>query len=212
MELDLFYDTETSGFKKKSIAAHDKDNAWIQQLGFILSTKDHIYLEGNLFIQSEGRSINPHAFKVHKITTDKCDEFGIREHEAVAQFYNALRMTKNIICHNEDFDRSMIELLISRYAISDHGYTDLETDVVPTVDAYMKNNYYKRKNVICTMKSASIINFCNIPGRFGKPKWPKLEELYKILFNLELEDAHDAVIDAMATRRCYYELKRRGVI
>ena len=47
---------------------------------------------------------------------------------------------------------------------------------------------FKRTNIntkihqlkrLCTMKASTY--FCNIPGPYG-PKWPKLEELYEILF------------------------------
>lgn len=210
MELDLFYDTETSGFPSKKIPMHDKDNAWIMQLGFLLCNEEHTYLEGNLYIQSEGRSVNPFALKVHKITTNKCDRLGVSESEAVAQFYSAVGLASNIICHNEKFDRGMIRHLLASHVVN-HTYEDVDTesDIISIVESHMQDNYYS-KNVICTMLASTA--FCKIPGNYGKPKWPKLEELYKILFNIELEDAHDAVIDAMATRRCYYELKKRGVI
>lgn len=52
--------------------------------------------------------------------------------------------------------------------------------------------------------------FCKIPGPYGY-KWPKLEELYKILFN-ESFNAHNALDDIRATARCFWELKNKNVI
>lgn len=51
----------------------------------------------------------------------------------------------------------------------------------------------------------------NMPGRQGN-KWPKLGELYKYLFQKELEGAHDAKVDITATNDCYVEIKRRGFV
>ena len=61
------------------------------------------------------------------------------------------------------------------------------------------------KSLFCTMKSST--NLCRLPGRYGNFKWPKLTELYKFLFNEEMEGAHDAMVDVRATRKCYYRLK-----
>lgn len=206
MELDLFYDTETSGFPTNKIPMNDKENAWIVQLGYILGTEDHIYLQGNLIVQSEGRSINPHALKVHGITTEKCDKLGLNENSVVFQFHNAISNATNIICHNESFDAKMLKLLFARQVIE---ICKGDKTIEEVVNTTMKGNYYD-KNVICTMEAST--NFCKLPGRYGKYKWPKLEELYKILFHKKFVGAHDALSDVKATRRCYYELKRRGVI
>lgn len=43
-------------------------------------------------------------------------------------------------------------------------------------------------------------------------KKPKLQELHNILFGVDFEGAHDAMSDVHATAKCYWELKRLGVI
>ena len=43
-------------------------------------------------------------------------------------------------------------------------------------------------------------------------RWPKLAELYRILFTKEIPNAHDAASDVQATLKCFFELKKRGVI
>jgi hypothetical protein len=61
------------------------------------------------------------------------------------------------------------------------------------------------------MKSS--IDFCKLPPlRFGEYKWPKLEELYTKLFGTTISGAHDAMADIEATKKCYFELIRRGII
>lgn len=65
------------------------------------------------------------------------------------------------------------------------------------------------KQKICTMESAT--NFCAIQGRSGY-KWPKLSELYFRLFKTGFDEAHNAAVDIAATAKCFWELKRLGII
>ena len=53
--------------------------------------------------------------------------------------------------------------------------------------------------------------YAAMQGKTGN-KSPKLVELYKMLFDKELENAHRADHDARATADCFIELQRRGVI
>ena len=57
-------------------------------------------------------------------------------------------------------------------------------------------------------------NFCAIPsnGNYAGYKWTKLEELYQKLFGTTFSGAHDAMSDVEATRKCYLELKKRGIL
>jgi DNA polymerase III epsilon subunit-like protein len=61
----------------------------------------------------------------------------------------------------------------------------------------------------CTMFSSTA--HCAIQGSRGN-KWPKLEELHQKLFGEGFEGAHDALVDVQACARCFFELKRLGVI
>jgi exonuclease RNase T and DNA polymerase III len=78
---------------------------------------------------------------------------------------------------------------------------------------YVRLGYDSRimfaRPTLCTMQAT--IQYCNIPGRFG-PKWPKLMELYTKLFGQEFDGAHDAMADIVATKECFFELIRRGVV
>ena len=42
--------------------------------------------------------------------------------------------------------------------------------------------------------------------------WPRLEELYRKLFGRNFAGAHDAMSDIQATKECFFELKRRGIL
>lgn len=39
-------------------------------------------------------------------------------------------------------------------------------------------------------------------------KWPKLQELYKVLFGHSFEGAHNAMADVVATKDCFWEMVR----
>lgn len=73
-------------------------------------------------------------------------------------------------------------------------------------------NALMNKHCVCTMQSST--DFCAIPSNsyYGGYKWPKLEELYRKLFGRMFDDAHDALADVSATKECYFELRRRGVL
>ena len=64
------------------------------------------------------------------------------------------------------------------------------------------------------MKTQSVIDHCKLPGK-SVYKWPKLEELYRILFKKEMSDkfdAHDALGDIQATCNCFVKLMAKNLI
>jgi DNA polymerase III epsilon subunit-like protein len=70
-------------------------------------------------------------------------------------------------------------------------------------------NPIESKARLCTMRSSA--EFCAIPGR-GDYKWPTLEELHRALFGAPLASAHDAAADVRSCAKCFFELKRRGIL
>lgn len=59
--------------------------------------------------------------------------------------------------------------------------------------------------------------FCTMQvSRAARPEGPgrplRLHELHELLFGEPLERLHDAAVDAAATARCFFELRRRGII
>jgi len=70
-------------------------------------------------------------------------------------------------------------------------------------------NIVEAKERRCTMQAAT--DYCRLPGQYGY-KWPSLHELHMTLFGQPFEGAHDALVDACACARCYFELKRLRVM
>lgn len=187
--MELFFDTETSGFINKNLPADHPNQAWIMQIAFILSDKERIYTEFSSLIKAEGRSCTPGAQAIHQIYTEECDKGGIPEISAAHAFWDAFTHTNlnTIVAHNISFDLAFIEHLMHRLKLN------------------VALNAIEEFPHFCTMKNST--NLCKLPGRFGKYKWPKLTELYRFLFDEDFEGAHDALVDVRATRRCYYRLK-----
>lgn len=180
--MDLFFDTETSGLYNFKLKPEDPKQPWIVQLACILSDRNNIYHESNIIIKSNGRSIQPEAESVHCISVNIADRVGIEEGTALQLFRDLLNQAKKVICHNFNFDSNMIQGVAKRAKFCD----------------------FKFPPTFCTMQFSTPI--LKLKGSYHGYKWPKLQELHKHLFGEEFEDAHDALADVKATRRCYYEL------
>jgi DNA polymerase III epsilon subunit-like protein len=188
--MELFFDVETSGFINKKLSASDPKQAWCMQLAFILSDQDRIFTEFSSLITSEGRTCNPHAQKVHGISTAECNRGGISEDNLLNIIIHGFFTADILVAHNYSFDIEMIDQFIRR---SNTKWAGL-----------------KQIPFFCTMKETTALCKLPQPKYPGKFKWPKLEELYKFLFDEKLVGTHDALADVRATRRCYYKLKDIG--
>jgi len=186
--MELFFDTETSGFINKNLPADHSDQAWIMQLAFILSNERKIFTEFSTLVTAGGRSCSPGAQKIHQISTEECNMGGMSEN-SLFNIVARIFFDPNIllVAHNWTFDIEMLSQYVER------NDCKTEADILRYIPHF------------CTMQNST--NLCKLPGRFGKFKWPKLTELYRYLFNEEFEGAHDALADVKATRRCYYRLK-----
>ena len=68
---------------------------------------------------------------------------------------------------------------------------------------------FERKRKLCTMKAST--DYCGLPGPYGY-KWPKLSELHIELFGADFDEAHDASVDINATEKCFWEMRKIGLI
>jgi len=194
----LFFDTETSDFIKKALSANDPEQAWTVQIGAILASQEEEFDQMNVIIKSNGRSMNYYAQEVHGITIERADTEGIDELEAAEQFGLMLRQADLIVCHNFAFDWNYV-------------YQMMERNLEELSDLARSAFYLDLPNH-CTMKDKAVVKMCGLKNKAGKPKWPKLSELYEYLFGESFEGAHDAYEDISATKRCFFELVIRGIV
>lgn len=188
----LFFDTETTGIPKDYKAPCTNTDNWprLIQLGWLLTdAAGRILSEGNHIVRPDGFEIPKAASDVHGITTEFALENGKPLLDVIFIFGADLNQADCVVGHNLDYDLHIVGAEYVRL-----GYDSRIMFARPT---------------LCTMQAT--IQFCNIPGRFG-PKWPKLMELYSKLFGQGFDGAHDAMADIVATKDCFFELIRRGVV
>lgn len=195
----FFFDTETSGFINKKLPADHSDQAWCIQIGGILTNNLGEDLETlNILIKPESRSMHPRALETHGITLEYAQEHGLPELEAANLFGTILRKADLVVCHNYEFDWTHVTAMLER------NMDNLSDEA--------RSAFYLDIPYVCTMKAKEIIKFCGLKNKTGRPKWPKLVELHEILFDESFEGQHDALSDILATKKCFFELAKIGLI
>ncbi len=188
----LFFDTETTGIPKNYNAPCTQSDNWprLVQLGWIFTDAQGAEIHrGNKIVRPDGFTIPTEASDVHGITTERALAEGEDLRNVILDFCADLNRATMFVGHNVSFDLNVVGAEFHRL-----GYDFRAMFQLPS---------------FCTMLAT--IDFCNIPGQYG-PKWPRLQELYAKLFGHEFEDAHDAMADIAATRDCFFELRRKGII
>lgn len=187
----LFFDTETTGLPRNWKApVTDLDN-WprLVQLAFLLCDSGGNRLAGGDFIvKPSGFTIPAEAARIHGITTERAEKEGKDLLPVLEEFQAAVSRAEYLIAHNLSFDEKIV------------GAEFLRNKMPDTLPAKIK---------VCTMQKGT--DFCAIPGPYGN-KWPKLTELHFKLFQAGFGEAHNAAADLAATVKCFWELKRLGVI
>lgn len=187
----LFFDTETTGLPRNWKAPVTDLNNWprMVQLAFLLCDPEGNEISGgDYIIRPEGYTIPADASRIHGITTERALLEGRPLPEVLEVFNSLIPQASYLVAHNISFDEKIIGAEFLR--------------------CHMPNGLNGRRK-ICTMESTT--NFCAINGPYGY-KWPKLSELHYKLFRTGFEEAHNAAADIRATVKCFWELKRRGIL
>ena len=187
----LFFDTETSGLPKNYKApASDTDN-WprLVQLAYIVyDSEGKELIAQDLIVKPVDFIIPKEASDIHGIPHEKALEVGLDLTDVLDTFGKDSEKCEFLVAHNMNYDKNILGAELIRNE---------------------KNFGVSKKKLICTMESTT--DFCKIPNQYGY-KWPKLEELHKILFGYDFANAHDALIDIRVTANCFWELRRRSLI
>ena len=187
----LFFDTETTGLPKNWRAPiTDLDN-WprLVQLAWLAYDAAGKKVAGeSAIIKPMGFEIPEHASKIHGVTTERALAEGKDLQEVLTEFHRQINLASILVGHNIGFDVNIVGAEFIRYNFP---------AIVPA------------RQKVCTMLSST--KFCSLPGPRG-PKRPTLQELHRKLFSEDFAEAHNAAADIDATARCFFELKRLGVI
>lgn len=187
----LFIDVETEGKAKnfKSERLADPSN-WprIVSFAWLLCTDNGLIDAGHEIVRRDW-ACSPKAIVIHGITDEMAKEAEYDIVQILEIFRDVYNQADVVVAHNLKFDRACLCSEMTRNEFK---------------------GSFKEVQKICTMHAS--VEFCKIPGMFGTFKWPKLEELYRILFGKDFEGAHTASGDVAALELCFFELKRLGVI
>ena len=192
----IFFDTECNGLpRNKNLSISATSNwprmiqlAWLvtDEQGSILKSQSHI-------ICPQGFIITDEVEELTGITTSRAKSEGNNLRTVLNEFMDDLVDAELVIGHNIDFDKHVLGCELYRERL------DYDTLL--------------NKKSVCTMQRST--NFCAIPNPnsyYGGYKWPKLEELHRKLFGCNIFGAHDALTDVEATKKCFYELKKKGIL
>ena len=139
-------------------------------------------------ILPDGFKIPKDAEEIHGISTALAIRTGVPIAKALDAFVEALSKASVVVAHNFEFDAKVLGAEFYRRGIRDP---------------------FRLKINVCTMTDAT--EYCALPGQHGF-KWPKLAELHYKLFGKRVKEAHDAATDVATCSKCFFELKRLGVV
>jgi DNA polymerase III epsilon subunit-like protein len=169
-------------------------------LNDIVDTYDSIIKLKNGFIIPEDST------KIHGITNEMSQEYGLQINNALNKFFVDLRNSDMLVGHNVSFDTNIVIIELLRLIYESNGYNTEDEIMKFKYNLHFLKNY---KNICCTLKES--IEFCNIKAvdKFGKEylKFPKLMELHKKLFGTEPQNLHNSFTDILVTLRCFMKLK-----
>ena len=187
----LFFDTETTGLPRNWKAPVSDLNNWprLVQLAWLHYDNDGNKIGGNNFIiKPVGFTIPSDASRVHGISTEKAMSEGVALQDVLNEFQTFISKSNYLVAHNISFDEKIV------------GAEFLRNKMI---------NSIPKMNKICTMEKST--NYCKLNGPYGY-KWPKLSELHFKLFGTGFAEAHNAAVDINATAKCFWQMKKIGVI
>jgi len=187
----LVFDTETTGLPASWKApASDVDN-WprvVQVAWEAFDVRGQRILGRSYVVRPDGFTIPKDAEMVHGISTSVARRKGTPVAEVLEAFMEPLADASVLVAHNFRFDANVLGAEFHRAGFRDPLH---------------------RRTHICTMEAAT--EYCALPGPYGF-KWPRLPELHFRLFGKRVKEAHDAAADVATCSKCFFELKRLGIV
>lgn len=189
----LIFDTETTGFLVKDLDPTHSEQPDVVQLAALLYDGGGREVAALSTLVQPSKPIAPGAFKAHGISSEIASSHGVTPLEAMTMFAGMLKNAKVIVAHNLEFDAKVMLAAWHRTFGE-----DFRTALVD-------------KRAFCTMKAmTNIAKIMHARPRHAKDyKWPKLSECVEFLFGEKLLGAHDALVDARACARVYFEIQAR---
>ncbi len=203
----LFFDLETTGKiknEKKNLTLESKypsyksnedyDSSRIVQIGYIYFkdfdydyevSEEHIKC---IMIKPDGFIIPNDAIAIHKITNEQANEEGIEIKKALKKMKKIIKDVDYIIGYNVYFDVNI--LMNELYRV---GYKSTINKMIDLI---------KNQKILCVMELSRKYK------RYREGTFPNQARLYQEIFGKELENAHNAVNDILATVNIFCWFKK----
>jgi DNA polymerase-3 subunit epsilon len=188
----LCFDTETSGLPTNYKEGPSKTCNWpklvqlawtiCDQYGNQIKRENHLICPNNFKISDE-------SYQIHGISNDVATKVGLDLRKVLELFSRDIENVKYIVAHNFEFDFNVVASEMMRIELNHHLLMDKES--------------------ICTMKET--VDFCGIKNSYGN-KFPSLLELFKKLFNKNIQAGHNAGYDVILLEMCFLRLRRIGML
>lgn len=175
----LIFDTETTGLPKSRQPSLKGPNNWphIVSISWVILDGDTNTIEKHqsYIVKPLGWTIPDDSIKIHGITQEKAEKEGVSLAKIIGEFL--AEPYDGLVAHNLEFDFNVLHNAIQ---------WDLE---LPFTSLY--------KKMFCTMELSR--SFCNLKNTFGRPKAPKLSELYEHVFKRSPneESLHTSIYDVL---------------
>lgn len=207
-DLIICWDTETGGLPKDEWGLGDPRQPKLVSIAATLYRPDQTKVAGlNLIVRPDLKAdgtpawtIPDEAARIHGITTEIAMAVGVPLRVAVAAFTNLRRGATESVAHNSKFDVKIIEIALSYMGVK------------PASPWPAK--------MTCTCTDEGVVNLVKAPATAKQKKFypdkkyktPNLTELHTFLFKEGFAGAHGAAADSDACARCFFELRKRGVL
>lgn len=189
-EYILFIDTETSDIPKRWNAPARQVQKWpyILQISWLIYTSDgELVKSENHYIRTGKIRINKQSQRLHGITNGMLEELGEERREVIGRLAaDFIHYAPLVVGHFLEFDKKMLDVGFYRAGLEN-------------VSASLKT--------FCTMRFSKSVQ----PAYVNKSGM-RLSEFYAYLFGAEQPQQHDALGDASATAKVFFELVNRGLI
>ncbi|GGG49200.1 3'-5' exonuclease [Hymenobacter glacieicola] len=185
----LFLDTETTGLPTRWDRPHTQENAWpsVAQVGWVVYTAQGEFVKADqAYLQIPAGSMPAAAIAIHGLTPEFLQAQGQPPEPVLRRLLQDLTTYQpRVVGHFLQLDFHVLGAAFARVGLP---------NPLPSLPQF------------CTMAAT----WPPLPG--GPARRLRLPELHELLFAEPLLHHHDAYVDAEATARCFFELRRRGLL
>ena len=185
----LFVDTETSGIPRDWNKPYATRGNWphIAQLAWVVCTRMGVEVKAEShYIQPSDYDLDPASGSVHGLTLDFLRTHGESRHAVMQLLHRDLtHYQPQVVAHFMQLDYHMVGASFHRAGLTN-----------PMLGLPM----------FCTMRATGPLL------RHSSQGFLRLGELYQRLFKEPQPREHDALADARAAARCFFEMQRQGIV